>query len=608
MPGGGGVPGGGGGGFCAGGGCNVPAENCSNCPADCPCGGATPSCNPTTNICTHVCGNSLVNAGENCMTCPIDVICPGGTTCNLGICIPFPPPFCTNDGVCLPPETCICADCGCPSPLMCIAGVCGGPPPPTCGGGGCQTGENCYNCPGDCPCAGTCSTTGVCSCNNDGVCVSPPETCSSCNLDCQGEQANCPTGQTCLSGGTCGTCGDGTCTAAEKCGCLVDCSGQSCGPNGRVCSGGSCICMGPSSEVGFCLDGIDNDCDGVTDCNEPECASNLGCMSATETDCSDLLDNDSDGWTDCKDPDCPTGTFCRISNVPGHTGTCKGPPVPSTPQCCSSYESMLGVGPTSQCGNGLDDDCDGQIDCADSDCIGSTACCAVPFMPCSLPSDCCGGLQCLGPSPKSCKVPPPSFVPPTGGTTPGAGTRTPGTPSTFAPTGSTRTTPPSAPGTTPGSTTRTPTVPTAASGLMPGTPGSSPPPPAFCLAGFGCHLGYSGGRCSYLPNSRVGEASTCATPGAPAPNPALMPVAAPLVPGSPASPATVPLTAPSDRCPYYSCHVECVLNRYRLRPGEAGNGDLALAGTGCQSAPTTQRPSLVRRLTTGMRSLLLRRR
>jgi hypothetical protein len=65
-----------------------------------------------------------------------------------------------------------------------------------------------------------------------------------------------------------------------------------------------------------CSDGIDNDKDGSTDCDDSDCTTSVVCQP--ETDCGDGVDNDQDGSTDCEDSDCsddekacPRGGFVR---------------------------------------------------------------------------------------------------------------------------------------------------------------------------------------------------------------------------------------------------------------------------------------------------------
>jgi len=128
---------------------------------------------------------------------------------------------------------------------------------------------------------------------------------------------------------------------------LTDCADDDC--LGQVCqagtaltcdSTGACNCNGgaPVNETGaaLCRDRIDNDCDGLTDCEEADCATaqcnpdgGAGCQCAggkrTETNCADRGDNDFDGLTDCQDvDDCPQGTACTYLTTQGTVanGTC----------------------------------------------------------------------------------------------------------------------------------------------------------------------------------------------------------------------------------------------------------------------------------------------
>ncbi|MGC9310213.1 MAG: hypothetical protein ACP5E4_00650, partial [Candidatus Aenigmatarchaeota archaeon] len=77
------------------------------------------------------------------------------------------------------------------------------------------------------------------------------------------------------------------------------------------CSDCSCHCgnYGLENEVGYCGDGKDNDCDGLTDAEDI-----LDCATY-ETSCVDGIDNDHDGDIDCRDSDCigqtgPGGQLC----------------------------------------------------------------------------------------------------------------------------------------------------------------------------------------------------------------------------------------------------------------------------------------------------------
>jgi len=107
-------------------------------------------------------------------------------------------------------------------------------------------------------------------------------------------------------------------------------------------------CMACDEEnANLCLDGVDSDEDGLTDCDDPDCAWVASCPwegpESGDLRCADGLDNDGNGFTDCKDFACGLSAAC-----------CPGGPSPeNTNEACS---------------NGIDDDCNGYIDCVDFAC------------------------------------------------------------------------------------------------------------------------------------------------------------------------------------------------------------------------------------------------
>jgi hypothetical protein len=64
----------------------------------------------------------------------------------------------------------------------------------------------------------------------------------------------------------------------------------------------SVTCVGPERD---CLDGWDNDCDGLADGADPDCAGKVA------EQCANLADDDNDGLVDCVDPDCATFPACK---------------------------------------------------------------------------------------------------------------------------------------------------------------------------------------------------------------------------------------------------------------------------------------------------------
>jgi hypothetical protein len=64
-----------------------------------------------------------------------------------------------------------------------------------------------------------------------------------------------------------------------------------------------------------CSNGVDDDADGYTDCDDCECFCDDNACPDNECDeCDDSTDNDGDGYTDCDDPDCYLNDVdCSIS-------------------------------------------------------------------------------------------------------------------------------------------------------------------------------------------------------------------------------------------------------------------------------------------------------
>ncbi len=87
-----------------------------------------------------------------------------------------------------------------------------------------------------------------------------------------------------------------------------------------------------------CDNGVDEDADGATDCEDEDCAAEQVC---SRENCVNGTDDDLDGATDCEDEDCTLDPACL---------------------------------PPEDCTNGVDDDLDGATDCGDLDCVGTQAC------------------------------------------------------------------------------------------------------------------------------------------------------------------------------------------------------------------------------------------
>jgi hypothetical protein len=110
------------------------------------------------------------------------------------------------------------------------------------------------------------------------------------------------------------------------------------------------------SIISSCDDGLDNDGDGIRDCDDLDCTDDPVCQ-LPETNCTDGVDNDGDGATDCDDNDCTVDPACL---------------------------------PETNCTDGVDNDGDGATDCDDIDCANDLACVAG----CQSDADCNDGVSC----------------------------------------------------------------------------------------------------------------------------------------------------------------------------------------------------------------------
>jgi hypothetical protein len=251
---------------------------------------------------TATCGNGVIEGAEECDGSDVgDATC-GAVGCSSGS--PTCSSSCTLDYS-------ACQSCG------------------TCDFDGiCESGENCGNCASDC------SSGSGATCGN-GVCeAADGENCETCAQDCNGKVGGKPSQRFCCGDGggpnpvgaedsrcttggfqctdiaaTGSCCGDGSCTGFEDgsscsldCGAAPSCGDDVCDPGETACSCDVDCGPSPTSEWLTCGDGVDNDCDGVSDCADGDCSDDalcgLSCESAGAT-CS--------GNSDC----------C--------SGSCKGP-------------------------------------------------------------------------------------------------------------------------------------------------------------------------------------------------------------------------------------------------------------------------------------------
>jgi hypothetical protein len=182
------------------------------------------------------------------------------------------------------------------------------------------------------------------------TCVPTQEVCDGLDNDCDGVvDNNLPTTSTTCGVGGCATTGELVCQNGQ----FID----------------TCVPRQSGTEGPFgdhsCSDNVDNDCDALVDVADPGCNA-----PPVEEACFDQVDNDSDGLVDCADPDCAGAV-----NGPCDTGlasSCAAGQV----QCVNGAAACVQLEFPQQeiCDDGIDNDCDNQIDCADRNCRRNPAC------------------------------------------------------------------------------------------------------------------------------------------------------------------------------------------------------------------------------------------
>lgn len=210
----------------------------------------------------------------------------------------------------------------------------------------------------------SCQTGTPITCADDGLFCNGVEVCNEATQRCGSAGDSCGGNTTCNEGtDQCDSlCGNGICGIGEDCSsCPDDCIGGS--------SGGTC---------GSCFKGA---CDGVCHPNK----DGIDCSDCWSSYCcGDGVCEGEENSLNCA-VDCPV-TVCG-------DGTCD-----SDEDHCSCPGDCGGAG-NEICDNGIDDDCDGAVDCEDSDCEVAASCqlpqCLAKKESCLSDDECCSG-RCNG--------------------------------------------------------------------------------------------------------------------------------------------------------------------------------------------------------------------
>jgi len=253
----------------------------------------------------------------------------------------MPPPYACN-AACLP--FCFGKDCGSDG----CTGSCGT----------CAPGDDCSLPAG--VCTGACSSPAFCSLtaptNSDsaiGTCASGA--CYTCETSFSWDGTNCI--NTCIDSDNddFSAAGGGMCcglTNASACPAAPDCNDIP--PAGAPQNPGA-----PENTAALCNDTIDNDCDGLTNCADPDCAALPLCTAAICAD-ADSDDYSATGGGMCCGP--TNVTACLPAADCGDTNAAQNPGAP---------ENTAAL-----CNDTIDNDCDGLINCADPDCAALPLCAA----------------------------------------------------------------------------------------------------------------------------------------------------------------------------------------------------------------------------------------
>jgi len=273
------------------------AGTCVGTPIDCDDGNACTTDTCSNGTCRNVANTNTCDDGDACTT---DDVCSAGTCVGT--------PLDCDDGIACTVDRCVSGTCrnnsgacdcsidkDCDDGKLCTVDLCGSDRmcyhdtlSSCCGNGLCEKGESA------CTCSADCEQTGGAVCGNALCEAGDGEDCLTCPTDCHGVQSGPLRGQFC--------CGAGGGTNP------INCDDSRCYDRSARCTNQPVV--EPCCGNGVC-EPYESGCFCPEDCGAPLAFESAG------TTCQDRIDNDCDGLVDCEDPDCKKEPLCWTCDEDG---------------------------------------------------------------------------------------------------------------------------------------------------------------------------------------------------------------------------------------------------------------------------------------------------